>query len=114
MVDLLATNLNGMGGFRTIDSRTVLAQWRERVPGEEMPDLRTALEAAARTGARYAVVGAMVGNPAGVRLSADIYDLSNGDKVGQVSQEGPADGVLDLIPPPQPRPPPGRSRGPPR
>lgn len=96
MVDLLATNLDGMGGFRTIDSRTVLAQWRDRVPGEEMPDLRTALEAAARTGARYAVVGAMVGNPAGVRLSADIYDLSNGEKVGQVSQEGPADGVLDL------------------
>lgn len=96
MVDLLATNLDGMGGFRTIDSRTVLAQWRERVPGEETPDLRTALEAAARTGARYAVVGAMVGNPAGVRLSADVYDLSNGDKVGQVSQEGPADRVLDL------------------
>lgn len=96
MVDLLATNLDGMGGFRTIDSRTVMAQWRERVPGEETPDLRTALEAAARTGARYAVVGAMVGNPAGVRMSADIYDLSSGAKVGQVSQEGGADEVLTL------------------
>ena len=96
MVDLLSTNLDGMGGFRTIDSRTVMAQWRERVPGEETPDLRTALEAAARTGARYAVVGAMVGNPAGVRVSADIYDLSTGEKVGQVSEEGGADAVLSL------------------
>lgn len=96
MVDLLATNLDGMGGFRTIDSRTVMAQWKKRVQDGEGSDLRTALEAAAGTGARFAVVGAMVGNPAGIRLSADIYDLSNGDKVGQVTQEGPADSVLEL------------------
>jgi tetratricopeptide (TPR) repeat protein/TolB-like protein len=96
MVDLLATNLDGMGGYRTIDSRTVMAQWRDRVEGDDVPDLRTSLEVAAQTGARYALVGALVGNPAGIRLSADLYDLSSGDKVAQVSQEGPADDVLDL------------------
>lgn len=96
MVDLLTTNLDGMGGYRTIDSRTVMAQWRERVAGQDVPDLRTSLEVAARTGARYALVGALVGNPAGIRLSADLYDLSSGDKVAQVSQEGSADAVLDL------------------
>lgn len=96
MVDLLATNLDGMGGFRTIDARTVMAEWREWVSDEETPDLRTALAAAAETGARFAVVGAMVGNPAGVRLSADVYDLTLERKVAQATQEGGADQVLDL------------------
>lgn len=96
MVDLLATNLDGMGGFRTIDSRTVMARWRDRVGADPAPDLRMSLEAATGTGARYAVVGTLVGNPAGIRLSADLYDLSDGTKVAQVTQEGPADEVLDL------------------
>ena len=96
MVDLLATNLDGMGGFRTIDSRTVMSKWRERVSGVESPDLRTSLEIAAETGARYAVVGALVGNPAGIRLSAELYDLSSGEEVLQVTKEGAADRVLEL------------------
>ena len=96
MVDLLSTNLDGMGGFRTIDSRTVMARWGERVADEGIPDLRTALEVGAETGARYGVVGALVGNPAGIRLTADLYDLSNGEKVVSVTKEGPAEDVLGL------------------
>lgn len=98
MVDLLATNLDGMGGFRTIDSRTVMARWHEQVPQGQEPELRTSLRVAASTGARYAVVGSVVGNPAGIRVSADLYDVSDGemDEVGRVSQEGPADRILDL------------------
>jgi tetratricopeptide (TPR) repeat protein len=96
MVDLLSTNLDGMGGFRTIDSRTVLARWGEEVAEGIDPDLRTALEVAARTGARYALVGSLVGNPAGVRLDADLYDLSSGDEVAQVSRGGAAEEVLAL------------------
>ena len=63
MVDLLSTHLDGMGGFRTIASRTVMARWREHVADEEEPDLRTSLEAAARTGARYGLVGHPGGKP---------------------------------------------------
>jgi len=96
MVDLLSTNLDGMGGFRTINSRTVLARWGERVEAGVDPDLRTALEVAAQTGARYGLVGALVGNPAGIRVSADLYDLSSGEKLAQVSEEGTADEVLEL------------------
>jgi tetratricopeptide (TPR) repeat protein len=96
MVDVLTTNLDGLGGFRTIDSRTVMARWREKVHGEEAPDLRTVLEAAAATDARYGLVGTVVGSPAGIRLSAEVYDLSSGDKVAQASEEGGAEDVLDL------------------
>ena len=96
MVDVLSTNLDGMGGFRTIDSRTVMSRWREGVEGATTPDLRTSLEIAAETGARFAVVGSVVGNPAGVRLDAELYDLSTGEEVAQVTREGSADEVLDL------------------
>jgi tetratricopeptide (TPR) repeat protein len=97
MVDILSTNLDGMGGFRAIDSRTVMARWRERVGDDGTPDLRTALEVAGSTGARYGVVGNLVGNPGGVRLAADVYDLSSGEEITQSYVEGPADSVLALV-----------------
>ncbi len=97
MVDVLSTNLDGMGGYRTIDSRTVMARWRERVGDETTPDLRTSLEVAGSTGARYGLMGNLVGNPGGVRINADIYDLSTGDKITQSYVEGAADSVLALV-----------------
>ena len=97
MVDVLTTNLDGMGGYRAIDSRTVLARWREQVDGEVSPDLRTSLQVAGATGARYGLVGSIVGTPSGVRLNADLYDLSNGEEIVQVATEGPADSVLVLV-----------------
>jgi tetratricopeptide (TPR) repeat protein/TolB-like protein len=97
MVDVLATNLDGMGGYRAIDSRTVLARWREHVTGDDIPDLETSLQAAGSTGARYGLMGSMVGSPAGVRINAELYDLSNGEEIVQVFTEGPADSVLALV-----------------
>lgn len=97
MVDVLATNLDGMGGYRTIDARTVMARWRERVGDDESPELRTALEVAGSTGARFGLMGNLVGNPGGVRVAADLYDLNTGKKVAQSYVEGPADSVLALV-----------------
>ena len=97
MVDLLSTNLDGMGGYRTIDSRTVLARWREEVGDDPSPDLRTALQAAGRTGARYAVVGSAVGVGADLRLVAEIYDLSDGREIGSGQVEGSESDPLSLI-----------------
>jgi len=97
MVDLLSTNLDGMGGYRTIDSRTVLARWEERVGGQASPDLRTALEAASRTGARYAVVGSAVGIGTDMRLVAEIYDLFDGREIGSGQVEGSQSDPMTLI-----------------
>ena len=45
MVDLLSTNLDDVGGYRTIDSRTVMARWHEAVAEEgEVADLATTLD----------------------------------------------------------------------
>jgi tetratricopeptide (TPR) repeat protein len=97
MVDVLSTNLDGMGGYRAIDSRTVMARWRERVKGEATPDLQTSLQVAGSTGARYGLVGSLVGNPAGVRVSADVYDLDSGEKLVQSWIEGEESDVLELV-----------------
>jgi tetratricopeptide (TPR) repeat protein len=97
MVDVISTNLDGMGGYRTIDSRTVMARWRERVGDGSDPDLRTSLEVAGSTGARFGLVGSLVGSPAGVRVMADLYDLDSGEKVVQSWVEGSEEEVLELV-----------------
>jgi tetratricopeptide (TPR) repeat protein len=97
MVDLMATNLDGVGGLRTTDSRTVLARWREVVRDKSTPDLETILKVARAAAARYALVGNAVGLGTNVRLSAVLYEVESGDKLGDGQAEGPADSVLTLV-----------------
>ncbi|MEJ2206314.1 MAG: hypothetical protein P8170_19665, partial [Gemmatimonadota bacterium] len=94
MMDLLSTALDGVGSFRTIDSRTVMARWREALNHSQVATLEQALTVAGRTGARYGLVGNAVALGRDVRLSADVYDLTNGSKVAQGAAEGSADSVL--------------------
>jgi tetratricopeptide (TPR) repeat protein len=96
MVDLLSTSLDGAGGLRTIDARTVLARWKERVKGDAPADLPTALAVARSTGARYAIVGNAVAPGPQVRLSADVYDLQTDADLGPKQVEGEATGILAL------------------
>jgi len=97
MVDLLATNLDGAGGFRAIDNRTVLARWSEAVPEGRRADLATLLDVARKTGARYAVAGDVVTIGAGMRLTADLYDIGRGESVGHAQAEGSPDSLFVLI-----------------
>src|SRR5687768_115297 len=96
MVDLLSTNLDGAGDLRAIDSRTVLARWREATGGED-PDLETALDVGRRAGARYALLGGVVSIGDGVRLTADVYDVEGGAKLGSGTVEGSQDSVFMLV-----------------
>ena len=43
---IISTNMNGVGGLRTIDCRTVLARWSEQVPEGGEADREKAEEAA--------------------------------------------------------------------
>jgi TolB-like protein len=97
MVDLLSANVDGVGGFRTIDSRTVLARWDEEVGDVGRPDLRTTLRVAARTQARYAVLGSLVPAGSQVRLDVEIYDLADASELGSARVEGSPDDILALI-----------------
>ncbi|HEY7529399.1 MAG TPA: adenylate/guanylate cyclase domain-containing protein [Gemmatimonadota bacterium] len=97
MVDVLSTNLDGPGGFRSIDSRTVLARWRERVPGDVAPDLPTSLDVARAADARYALVGNAITTGSDVRFSAEIYDVRTGENVGRGEAVGSPDSILPLV-----------------
>jgi class 3 adenylate cyclase/tetratricopeptide (TPR) repeat protein len=97
MVDLLSTGLDGAGGLRAIDSRTVLARWKQEVGADTEVDLSRAILVARRTGARYALVGSAVAVGPEVRLVADVYEIRSGRSMGQVQVEGAADSVLALV-----------------
>src|SRR5688500_3359579 len=97
LVDLLGKNLDGAGGLRAIDSRTVLARWREQVPEGREPDLPTALAVARSSGGRYALVGSVVSIGSNMRIFADVYDLEEGDQLGQESVEGSPDSIFGLV-----------------
>jgi tetratricopeptide (TPR) repeat protein len=97
MVDLLSTNLDGAGGLRAINSRTVLARWRQFVPADETADLPTALQIAQSSGARYALVGSVVSSGDNMRVVADLYDLESGTNLGQRQVEGAPVSIFELV-----------------
>ena len=97
VVDLVSANIDGVGGLRAIDGRTVLARWSEVVEGSATPDLEDALEVGRRTGARYALLGSATALGSEVRLVADVYDLSSGASLGQTQVQGAPDSVYSLV-----------------
>jgi tetratricopeptide (TPR) repeat protein len=97
MVDLLSTGLDGAGGLRAIPASTLLVRWREHVPGEEAPELTTALEVARRARAQYALVGSVVAIDSDVRIMVGIYDVNTDERLGQAHVEGSPEDVLPLV-----------------
>ena len=97
MMDLLTHGLDGVGGFRTIDSRTLMARWRDNTTEGTSADLSTTLKVAQATGARYALEGSVVGLGPAVRLAATIYDVDTRKEVARGQVEGPATDVLRLV-----------------
>ncbi|HSG08747.1 MAG TPA: tetratricopeptide repeat protein, partial [Longimicrobiales bacterium] len=97
MVDVLAGNLDGAGGLRSIDPRTVMSHWRRAVGEGDDPELGAILEIARSAGARYAVVGSAVRIGDEVRLSTQIYDVVGGGDVGSAQVAGPNGDVLSLV-----------------
>lgn len=96
MMDLLANGLDGIGGFRTIDPRTVMARWRTDAGDQGAADLTTALGVAAATGARYALSGSVVALGEGVRLVANVYDVDTGSEIAQARAEGSSTDLFRL------------------
>lgn len=97
MVDLLAAGLDGAGGLRTISPSTLLARWREAVPGTDAPDLPVTLDVARRAGARYALLGSAVAIGDEVRLVGNVYSVETNGLLDQVRVEGSLDDVWSLV-----------------
>ncbi|WP_263788094.1 hypothetical protein [Salinibacter grassmerensis] len=97
MVSMLTTNLDGMSGLYAIDSRTVLARWREHAPDGAAADLATTLVAARATQAALAVVGDVVSVGNTMRISASVHDTQTGQSLRRLRAEGDADSFMALI-----------------
>ena len=94
MVDLLATNLRGVGGINTVDPRTVVRQWGTARPGTS--DLTRALAVGRDLDAGSVVLGSAVSTGGRVRLAADLYSVE-GQRLGQAQVDGAADSVLSVV-----------------
>jgi eukaryotic-like serine/threonine-protein kinase len=95
MVDLLSTNLQGVGGVRTVDPRAVLRQWSGRGKGGG-GGVEQALALGRKLGAGSVVLGSAVSTGNRVRLAADLYSVA-GDRLGRAQVDGAADSVLGLV-----------------
>ncbi|HEU5042227.1 MAG TPA: BTAD domain-containing putative transcriptional regulator [Gemmatimonadales bacterium] len=97
LADLVSLDLSGVAGLRSVDSRTLLARWRERVRGADIPRLTTALEVAERAGARYAVVGSVIADGPDLLLTAGLHEVTGRRMLGTVRSRGPADSIFTLV-----------------
>jgi serine/threonine-protein kinase len=97
LVDLVSLDLSGVAGLRAVDSRTLLARWRERVAGTETPELATALEVAERAGARYAVVGSVIPSGPDLLLAAGVHEIADRRMLGTARSQGPPDSIFALV-----------------
>jgi eukaryotic-like serine/threonine-protein kinase len=96
MVDLLTTNLQGVGGIQAVDPRLVLKRW-ERERGDDAGGVQQALELGRDLDAGSVVTGSAVSAGGHVRLAADLYAVGSGERLGRAQVDGPADSVLPLV-----------------
>jgi len=94
MVDLLATNLRGVGGINTVDPRAVLRQWGAR--NQASNDLTHALSVGRSLDAGSVVLGSAVSTGGRVRLAADLYSIA-GERIGRAQVDASADSVLGAV-----------------
>ncbi|MGI9040091.1 MAG: protein kinase domain-containing protein, partial [Gemmatimonadales bacterium] len=94
MVDLLATNLRGVGGIHAVDPRAVLREWRTTEGASD--DLVRALAVGRALDAGSVVVGSAVSTGGRMRLAADLYTVA-GERLGRAQVDGPADSVLAVV-----------------
>ena len=95
MVDLLSTNLQGVGGIRTVEPRAVLREWSAEGSKSGL-DVKQALAIGRKLDAGSVVLGSAVSTGNRVRLAADLYSVA-GERLGRAQVDGPADSVLGLV-----------------
>jgi serine/threonine-protein kinase len=96
MVDLLSTNLQGVGGIGTVDPRRVLKRWGDR-SANDSDGMDQALELGRDLAAGSVVLGSAVSAGGRVRLAADLHAVDGGLRLGRAQVDGPADSILPLV-----------------
>jgi DNA-binding SARP family transcriptional activator/tetratricopeptide (TPR) repeat protein/TolB-like protein len=97
LMDLVSIDLSDVAGLRPVDSRTLLARWRERVSGAYVPALTTGLDVAERASARYAVMGRLIANGPDLVLTAVVHEVAGRRMLGTARSQAPADSIFTLV-----------------
>ncbi|MCL7957759.1 MAG: hypothetical protein M8843_07095, partial [marine benthic group bacterium] len=97
VMDVLSTNIEGISGIRPISVGTTMARWAELAPESGTVDEATQLAIARATGARYFVSGSYVSSGEVTRLAGRVVDVKDGQSLGQINAEGPADDPFGLL-----------------
>lgn len=95
MVDLLSPALDGIGGIRTVNARTVLNRWNERTAGGVL-DLDGSLELGREVGAGAVLLGTVASLGPSVRLQAELVSV-DGEILARTHADGDPDSVLALV-----------------
>ncbi|MES2178392.1 MAG: BTAD domain-containing putative transcriptional regulator [Gemmatimonadota bacterium] len=94
---LLGTRLDGAGSLRSIDSRVTFLDVRRERSGDSITPAR-ASETAARLGARYFVLGTVVGSPSALHLDVELYDRRQGGaRVARSEASGSEADLMRLV-----------------
>ncbi len=96
MVDLLATNLQGVGGIKTVDPRLVLKRSAGGDGGSQR-SVEQGLHLGRELDAGSVVMGSAVSTGGRVRIAADLYSVVGGERLGRAQVDGPADSILPLV-----------------
>jgi len=97
-VDLLSRNLDGVGGIRTVDPRTVLYRWEQRSEESALNPDSTAVEIGRSVRAGAVLTGSVSVLNREVVISAEVLPV-DGDstQLASVEVRGSVDHVLDLV-----------------
>jgi DNA-binding SARP family transcriptional activator/TolB-like protein/Tfp pilus assembly protein PilF len=96
MVDLLSTNFQGAGAFRSVDPHALLSSIQREEPGPLSP--ARAQAAAGRFGAGLFVLGDIVEAEGRLRISAALYAQDrSGEPLARANIEGQAASLFELV-----------------
>ncbi len=97
LMDLVAMNLAGIESLHAVDSRSLMARWREGTGGTVTPPLDSALEVARRAGGRYAVVSRVIAAGGDLIVTAGVHDVLERRTLGTARSRAPADSIFGLV-----------------
>jgi len=97
MMDLLATKFTGEAGPRSVSPRTVMAAWKKAAGQASDLTEPAALEFAHVLGARYLVLGGVVGTRNRLSISTGLLEVASGRPRAQASADGPEDSLPALV-----------------
>jgi serine/threonine-protein kinase len=97
LMDLLAAEFTGAVGPRAASPRTVMAAWARATGQGGEPGESTATELAHDLGARYLVLGSVVGTARRLTISGALLETATGNQVAQASATASEDSLPVLV-----------------